>query len=165
MIFQNLRARNFLLKHGPGYSFRTHRHKEGDDWINDGRGKPKLANVKIKEQAEFNQENDVFEGLSRFLLPYSQSSGFSGTEQWIKAIILLIPQRRLPNHGWLYRVQLKYPRCPNCSLDYLEQDKRFKDVMTCPLCRSRYKRIPAFRGEFIPWRPPRKLSLLQKSRR
>lgn len=98
MSFSNTRARQFLLEYGHVYTFRTHKHKLGKDWINDGRCRPKICDVEI----QFVKEVTGTIGL----VPYADKSGFSSAWEWTHEIFKLNPKLRKIK-GYLYYVVKK----------------------------------------------------------
>lgn len=103
MIFAYEKPRNQLLQHGIVYTFRVNGHKTGNDWVNDGRGKPKLADVKVEFVLRVIQ-------LREDLLSYVKQSGFDSVEEWVDLI-----KKKYPNiesadisyKGYLYRVTIR----------------------------------------------------------
>jgi hypothetical protein len=101
MSFENVKALNFLLDKGFVYTFRTHKHKLGKDWINAKRGLPKIADVNITFIKDANNLRD--------LEPYVKSSGFKDVIEWNEAIMELNPKLAFKNvKGYLYRVSLRH---------------------------------------------------------
>ena len=99
--FSVAKARNQLLTKGVVYSFRTHKRKRlGNDWVNSGRGKPKLADVFIHLVGE------VDLSLSYLALnEYVVKSGFESATEWFEEILGLNPKGGLK--GWIYKVELR----------------------------------------------------------
>ena len=96
--FQNEKVRKFLIEHGEVFTFRKKERKNiGYDWMNEGRGKPKLFNVNI-EYAGF--KTSIWE-----LDPYLELSGFDTLEEWWDTLREL-NNGKLPFTGHLYHVEL-----------------------------------------------------------
>lgn len=89
MIFAHKTVRDFLLKEGHVFTFRTNDHKLGDDWITDRRGGKKICDVEIRLAKDVKTFED--------LLPYVKHCGFKSREEWENAIFLFNPQFTLPN--------------------------------------------------------------------
>jgi hypothetical protein len=101
MIFASREAREHLLKKGHVYTFRTKRHREGRDWIADGRGRPKICNVQVELVKEVNGVNDLAE--------FVDDSGFSHVWDWVAEIKRLNP--KINNiKGYLYLVKKSLKR-------------------------------------------------------
>ena len=101
--FSSHQAKAQLLEKGSVVTFRRkQRTMLGDDWANEGRGKPKFADVYITEV-----------GLKKtiHLKPYLSESGFFTIEDWFDELVILNDWDgfwELANHGgWLYRVTLR----------------------------------------------------------
>jgi len=112
MSFQSEKAREFLLKNGFVFTFRTKKKEIGPIWINEGRGKPKIANARIVWELEVDgSEIDPREDLKTELLlklalePYVSGSGFEDGEEWVNEIRRL--NTKLPRSGWIYLVLLE----------------------------------------------------------
>ena len=100
-MFKNQTALNFLLKHGHVYTCRIHRHKLGKDWVNDGRTRPKIADVDITFVKDVTQLED--------LKPYVSKSGFRDLIEWNNAIGELNPRFAFGEvkNGYLYKVSIR----------------------------------------------------------
>lgn len=112
--FSEPEPRNFLLEKGTVYTFRENRRKQFlkqscedqlrrkgiTDWANEGRNKPKIADLVIYEVGEFKATE---------LRPYSDMSGFVSFTGWIEAIKRCFHYNELDstNKGWLYKVELQ----------------------------------------------------------
>jgi len=113
MMFKSEKARNYLLQHGLVYSFRTRQRKiAGEGWVNEGYGKPKLADVFIAEIAHFEDRDEAryrqqltLSHLCWFLEPYWRKSGFKNVMEWVEEIKTL-NKGNLPLEGWLYLVKM-----------------------------------------------------------
>jgi hypothetical protein len=97
MIFGSKKAREYLLKNGVVYSFRSKQRKDtGKNWITDKRGGKKLNNVEIEEVGS----------MSMYLLgDYVYASGFQTLIEWIEEI-KKVNKRIVDPFGWLYKVTL-----------------------------------------------------------
>jgi hypothetical protein len=98
MISISKEAREYLLKKGHVYTFRTKRRKEGKDWAADGRGRPKICNVQVEFVKEVNGVNDLTE--------FVDGSGFSHLWHWVAEIKRLNPKINSIK-GYLYLVRRK----------------------------------------------------------
>lgn len=112
--FSEPEARKFLLEKDTVYTFRKNRRKQFlkqpredqlrrrgiTDWANEGRNKPKIAEVVIYEVGAFK----VLE-----LRPYSDMSGFASFVGWVEAIKRCFHYKDMHsnNDGWLYKVELR----------------------------------------------------------
>ncbi|HDN17558.1 MAG TPA: hypothetical protein ENF41_00685 [Candidatus Bathyarchaeota archaeon] len=97
MIFKSEKARDFLLRNGWVFTFRTEPKELGPVWITDGRGRKKIANGRVVWRGGIHIAR-----LDTFL----EGSGFSSEEEWLSEI------RRLnggviPEHGWIHLVLLE----------------------------------------------------------
>ena len=103
MSFSSEKARNYLLEHGEVYTFRTKRRKKiGDDWINVGRGKPKIADVFIDEVGLCNPY--PFPVTYEKLSIYVAKSGFDNVNEWLLEMLELNGKIEI---GWIYKVMLR----------------------------------------------------------
>jgi len=99
MIFSSEPARNFLLKEGRVFSFRSRKRKRtGRDWITDRRGGKKIADVYIEEPFEI--------WKAKQLETFVHASGFENLDAWLKEIYRLGGF----NDGSEFR------KCGNCGL-------------------------------------------------
>ena len=112
--FSEPRVRNFLLEKGTVYTFRKNRRKQFQkqpredqlrrkgipDWANEGRTKPKIADVTIHEVGAFTVPE---------LKPYSDLSSFTSFGEWMEAIKRRFHYKdlRVTDRGWLYKVTLR----------------------------------------------------------
>lgn len=100
MIFQSQKALAFLLKRGIVVTFRKDRRKNtGKSWINDGRGRPKIADATVTEM-NWQPTNPLD------LAGNVSYSGFSSLREWLDEIRRL-NNGTLPKEGWLYFVELE----------------------------------------------------------
>ena len=72
-----------------------------EDWINDGRTRPKIADVDITFVKDVTQLED--------LKPYVSKSGFRGLIEWNNAIMELNPRFAFEEvkNGYLYKVSIR----------------------------------------------------------
>ena len=98
--FSSPPARNHLLEKGMVYTFRKNKRKRlGNDWANEGRGKPKMCDVHIEEIGEMSPSQ---------LVPYFQDSGFPSWSKWYDEIQRLNQFNfSVVQKGWLLKVTLR----------------------------------------------------------
>ncbi len=120
MIFAHPRVREYLLKHGLVYTFRTYHKKTADgvrkqigkDWANAKRGGKKIADINITVMEPIDCLN-----MGRVLTRYTRESGFylghgylghgrvdDAVSEWAQAINKLNP--KTPTQGWIYKVEV-----------------------------------------------------------
>jgi len=102
MSFESEKARRFLLEHGYVFTFRTKKRELEPVWINEGRGKPKVADGRIVWRLPIGK----YPRLSKndMLQIFYEGSGFESPMEWLDEIIRL--NGRLPSKGWIYLVLL-----------------------------------------------------------
>jgi len=99
MSFQNQQVLNFLLSNGFVYTFRKKQKAHvGKDWINAGRGLPKIADVSVYFVRKIRKAEE--------LIPYVEHSGFGHLWDWLSAIKELNPNMEKVE-GFLYRVTIR----------------------------------------------------------
>lgn len=91
-----------MLEKGEVFTFRTKKRKRvGNDWMNDGRGKRKIADVFIEEIERIEMG---FPFALRLDL-YVDKSGFRDVHEWLNEIREL--NGDIPCDGWIYKVRLR----------------------------------------------------------
>jgi len=103
IIFQEEKAREFLLEKGYVVTARARKRKTGFDWMTDRRGGKKIADVHIIPLKTILPRGEI-EYLKAILKDYAPDSGFLDVEEWIKAIIRV--HKGLPEEVHLYGVIL-----------------------------------------------------------
>ena len=95
--FSHPMVREYLLAHGRVYTFRTKKRKDKEkDWASSGRGKPKIADVKVTFIKRIDAQN------LGSLKKYSKESGFEYVADWITAIQNINETTKID--GYLYLV-------------------------------------------------------------
>jgi len=161
MLFMSEKALKHLLRNGVVVTFRAKRRNLSMvvDWITDCRGGSKIADAVIEEIAHCRlyredgyityslDSEEIREHYGNLTVPISfwlTHSGFSNSDEWLEEIKRL-NKGRLPEEGWLYKVELLLPNCPRCrslmkpagGLRVGDGGKQLKPVFACSRCGYR----------------------------
>lgn len=100
IIFENEKARKYLLKEGFVYTLRKRKRKRiGKDWMTDRRQGHKIADVHIEEVGSWTGKD------WRILEPFVKDSGFTSIEEWMD-VVTEFSRGEMPKRGWIYRVYI-----------------------------------------------------------
>lgn len=99
IIFSDETARKQLVEHGEVVTFRKTERTTGETWWRESRCGTKEGDVLVEEIGAVNPTN------LGDLKPHRQLSGFQSAQEWQQAIQEL--NGELPNHGRLYRVEVR----------------------------------------------------------